>query len=309
MDSHISQYREQVRLLINSLTQVAKEKCFALKGGTAINLFVMDSPRLSVDIDLAYVPVSDRTTDLKAISEALDRIVTDLNTKAGIRAEKLRGQGEEIRIHVYSRETMIKIEVNHVWRGLLINPSELEVSERVEDEFGFAAINVVSRPDLYGGKVCAALDRQHPRDFFDIKMLMDSTGIASDIYYGFLAYLLGHNRPMADLLNPNWKNNTKIFETEFQGMTRQDFSLDELNTIPQQMLAELKRHFTQQDFDFLISYKQLEPEWRLFPYNIEHLPAIRWKQRNLRQLKEKNPEKWAASVEKLKVTLLCNWLN
>ncbi len=152
MDSHISQYREQVRLLINSLPQVAKEKCFALKGGTAINLFVMDFPRLSVDIDLAYVPVSDRTTDLKAISEALDRIVTDLNTKAGIRAEKLRGQGEEIRIHVYSRETMIKIEVNHVWRGLLINPSELEVSERVEDEFGFAAINVVSRPDLMVGR-------------------------------------------------------------------------------------------------------------------------------------------------------------
>ena len=52
-----SPYYAQVRLLVRELPVVAKETCFALKGGTALNLFVRDMPRLSVDIDLAYVPL------------------------------------------------------------------------------------------------------------------------------------------------------------------------------------------------------------------------------------------------------------
>ena len=50
-------YRRQVQLLIRVLPSIAEEACFALKGGTAINLFVRDMPRLSVDIDLTYLPV------------------------------------------------------------------------------------------------------------------------------------------------------------------------------------------------------------------------------------------------------------
>lgn len=53
---------------------VATEKEFALKGGTAINLFIRDMPRLSVDIDLTYVPVADRATSLKAIDAGMKRI-------------------------------------------------------------------------------------------------------------------------------------------------------------------------------------------------------------------------------------------
>ena len=53
-------YRGQVALLIRALPLVAEEPAFALKGGTAINLFVRDLPRLSVDIDLTYLPVEDR---------------------------------------------------------------------------------------------------------------------------------------------------------------------------------------------------------------------------------------------------------
>ena len=81
----IEQYVKQVRLLVNVLPYIAKEGCFALKGGTAINLFVRDLPRLSVDIDLAYLGFEGRETAFKNINAALQRIVNDLN-KVHLRA-------------------------------------------------------------------------------------------------------------------------------------------------------------------------------------------------------------------------------
>jgi hypothetical protein len=71
-------YKAQVDLLLQTIPYVAKEEIFALKGGTAINLFVRSMPRLSVDIDLTYLPIDDRETALKSISEGLLRIKTDL---------------------------------------------------------------------------------------------------------------------------------------------------------------------------------------------------------------------------------------
>ena len=64
-------YSAQVKLLVQALPEVAKETCFALHGGTAINLFVRELPRLSVDIDLTYVPIEPREISLRHINEAL----------------------------------------------------------------------------------------------------------------------------------------------------------------------------------------------------------------------------------------------
>lgn len=71
-------YKAQVNLLLQILPYVAKEEIFALKGGTAINLFVREMPRLSVDIDLTYIPVDSREIALQNIEEALNRIKTDI---------------------------------------------------------------------------------------------------------------------------------------------------------------------------------------------------------------------------------------
>jgi len=71
-------YRAQVELLLQTIPYVAKEEIFALKGGTAINLFIRSLPRLSVDIDLTYIPNNDRETALSEISEGLGRIKADL---------------------------------------------------------------------------------------------------------------------------------------------------------------------------------------------------------------------------------------
>lgn len=69
-------YRKQVSLLIKIVPLVAKEAVFALKGGTAINLFLRNMPRLSVDIDLTYLPVKDRAPplDLDSLSDAYSRV-------------------------------------------------------------------------------------------------------------------------------------------------------------------------------------------------------------------------------------------
>lgn len=137
-------YARQVRLLMAALPHVAKESCFALKGGTAINLFVQDFPRLSVDIDLAYKTYADRDTDLAAINDALMRITESLNGRPGITAIRQENKADEKRIIVNTSDAQIKIEVSPVWRGLLLPPTEMAVCEQVEIEYGFTTINVVS---------------------------------------------------------------------------------------------------------------------------------------------------------------------
>lgn len=172
-----SPYYRQVALLLKALPIVASERCFALKGGTAINLFIHDFPRLSVDIDLTYIPLESRDCALPNVRAALARIAEVLQHQAGISAALQTNNLDEMRIVVSSQEAQIKIEVSPVARGTLYAPEERDVVEAVEDEFGFATIQVVSLADLYGGKLCAALDRQHPRDFYDVKMLLETQGI------------------------------------------------------------------------------------------------------------------------------------
>lgn len=172
-------YKTQVDLLLQVLPYVAKEKIFALKGGTAINLFIRDMPRLSVDIDLTYLPLDTRDEALKNIQEGLNRIKTDIErnlTNVKVHTVPLNGE-TDVKLNVQSKNAQIKIEVNTITRGNVFPTEFMQVVESVQDEFGkFAAINVVSLAELYGGKICAAIDRQHPRDVFDVKLLMENEG-------------------------------------------------------------------------------------------------------------------------------------
>jgi len=274
-----SPYYRQVTLLVRTLPYVANESCFALKGGTAINLFIRNFPRLSVDIDLAYIPLESREVALPKVREALSRIATNLETHTAISAVLQTNNSDEMRIIVTTDDAQIKIEVSPVARGTLYPPQERDVVEAVEDEFGFAAIPVVSLPDLYGGKLCAALDRQHPRDFYDVKMLLDTQGIDRAIFNGFIAYLLSHNRPLSEVLNPRWKDISEPFHNEFSGMTFQDTSLEDLIEVP---------------------------DWNLAPEShIQHLPAVQWKLHNIGRMSEK---KRAQSLEKLE-RILEEWVS
>ncbi len=278
-------FSDQVRLLVALLPQVKEEKCFALKGGTAINLFVRDMPRLSVDIDLSYLPVEDRDVSLESIDAALKRIEASL-TKAmpGIRVKKalLSGTNYCIRLTIFHGNLSVKIEVTPVLRGSVHPPMEKEMSVNAEMEFGYANMQLLSFEDLYGGKLCAALDRQHPRDLFDIYYLLKNEGITKDIKNTFLVYLISHNRPIVELLAPRLQDISEMFEKEFAGMTSEEVSLDDLYSARDLMIKTLHASMNDNDRQFLLSLKEGTPKWELFAFpEAASLPAVRWKIFNL----------------------------
>lgn len=302
-----SVYYKQVSLLIRMLPVVATESVFALKGGTAINLFVRDFPRLSVDIDLAYLPLEPRDEALANVRASLTRISERINAQPDTNAVLQDNRSDELRIVVTSPMATIKIEVSPVARGTLHQAKVLHIKESVEDEFGYAEIPVVSLPDLYGGKLCAAMDRQHPRDLFDVQMLLEAEGITRDIFVGFLTYAIGHPRPINEVMAPNWQPLSERFHREFEGMTFAAVDLDTLASVRPKMVAALQTHFTERDHAFLLSFKQGEPNWSLFDYPaVADLPAVRWKLLNINRL-AKNRDKHAEQLTKLE-QVVNDWL-
>ena len=278
-------YYRQVALLLRMLPIVAEQRAFALKGGTAINLFIRDFPRLSVDIDLAYLPLEPRDAALLNARAALQQIVTNANAQPMLSASLHDNNPDELRVIVSSGGAVIKIEVSPVARGTLHEPKNLPVRAAVEDKFGYAEIAVVSLPDLYGGKLCAALDRQHPRDLFDVYMLLNHEGITREIFTGFLTYAMGHPRPIHELMAPRWKALTRSYKAEFAGMTNMAVTQAQLEQTRTNMVSALQTHFTERDRDFLLSFKRGTPDWRLFDEpGAAILPAVRWKLMNLERL-------------------------
>lgn len=132
-------YRAQVDLLIQVLPHVAKEDCFALKVGTAINLFVRDMPRLSVDIDLTYMPFDDRATALDGITAALPRIKQNADVAIpGIKINLVpQSDGQETKLTVQSSIAQIKVEVNTTMRGHVLPICKLDIAEKVELEWWY----------------------------------------------------------------------------------------------------------------------------------------------------------------------------
>lgn len=298
-----NKYHNQVELLVSVLPHIAKEKCFALKGGTAINLFERDMPRLSVDIDLQYIYVNNREKAFADINGALDRIAKSLE-KIGIKSV-LRENDYKIQKMICSNDiASIKIEPNYIIRGCSKPTRFVQISQKVQEVYGFAAINVLSFGELYGGKICAALDRQHPRDLFDVKLLLENEGINQSVKEGFLVALLGHNRPPHEILKPNIQDHKHLFEKEFFGMTEKDFSYEEHAETLCRLINTISTLFTEQDKQFLISFFSAEPQWNLLNIeNLQNLPAIKWKLRNLEQLRMNNIQKFEAQLQGLRKVL------
>ena len=294
-------YQKQVALLIRALPFVAQEDCFALKGGTAINLFVREMPRLSVDIDLTYLPVLARAESLAAIDAAMRRIAERLRpAMPGARITAVPLQSEQVvtRLLVRAGAAQIKIEVTPVMRGCVYDPELRSVSSAVEERFGFAEIQVVSFADLYAGKIVAALDRQHPRDLFDVRGLLACEGIDDLLRRAFLVYLLSHNRPLAELLAPNRNPMSVEFSRGFQGMTAEPVSLDELIAVRESLIDLAVGRMPEPHRRFLVSCERGEPDWQLLGVpNARDLPAVRWKQQNLDKLESAQRAKLVRQLE------------
>lgn len=288
-------YANQVQLLIKVLPVIASEPAFALKGGTAINFFYRDMPRLSVDIDLTYLPISDRRTSLRDIDETLDRIATAIGTHyPDITARRIAGGGRgDTRLQVISGGAAIKVETSPVTRGTVLPPVLMRVTDAVEAEFGFAEMPVVSFEDLFGGKIHAALDRQHPRDLYDIKLLYENEGLTDNLFRVFLVYAASSNRPLHELLNPNPIDLTAAFDKEFVGMTTEFIPKDVLAHVRTRLINDVQSRLRGPVADFLRSLQAGTPDYAIIglPATAQ-LPAVQWKSLNLSKLKAANPKKY-----------------
>lgn len=297
-------YSDQAHLLISVLPHIVKETCFALKGGTAINLFMRNMPRLSVDIDLTYLPVKDRDTSLKAIDTALINIESRVKKAipgSVITKKLLTGTKYCNRLLISREGVTIKIEVTPVLRGSVHPPQEKEISQNAEKEFGYVRMQLLSFEDLYAGKLCAALDRQHPRDLFDVHNLLKNEGISEKLKNTFLVYLISHNRPIAELLVPSLLDIRDLYEAEFKGMTFEDVSLEELYKTRDALVEIIHKELNQNDRKFLLSLKERAPNWDLFAFpEAASLPAVRWKLHNLVKM---NAEKKKDAYKKLEDVL------
>jgi predicted nucleotidyltransferase component of viral defense system len=294
-------YRNQVRLLMRVLPLVAEEKCFALKGGTAINLFVRDMPRLSVDIDLTYLPVQPRAESFAAVDAAMKQIAARITkTISGARTTETKSEGALTRLLVRADGAQIKIEVNPVIRGCVNEPDLRSVSEAVEEQFGFAEIQVVSFPDLYAGKIVAALDRQHPRDLFDVRDLLANEGIDDELRRAFVVYMLSHDRPMAEVLNPTRKDISDEFLRGFQGMTDKAVSKEELVAAREELIAEIVGKMPDAHKRFLLSFERGKSDWTLLDVaGASELPAVKWRMLNLKKRSAERAAEQIAQLEKV----------
>lgn len=301
----LDRYVRQVALLVRTIPEIAEEANFALKGGTAINLFVRNLPRLSVDIDLVYLPVAEREESLAAVKAGLERIAARVEKRPGLRAKPLAGNGTKM--EVSGGAVRVLIEANPVIRGTVFEAELRPVTPRVEEQFGFAEMLVVSMADLYAGKIAAALDRQHPRDLFDIHYLFETDGISDELFTAFLVYLVSHSRPPHEILAPHFQDLTSIYENDFVGMTVEEVPLATLEEVRQRLVDEIQhRARASSPSEFLLSFFALEPDWSKLPLetDVAALPAVRWKQRNLEILREREREKFDQQIADLKRLLL-----
>lgn len=296
-------YYEQVKLLLQVLPHVGAQEDFALKGGTAINLFYRDMPRLSVDIDLTYLPLIPREEALNAIQFSLKQIKQRIQRYD--RMIEVTENLEKFKLLCDNKKARIKIEVNPVMRGHFL-PVELKpLQPFAQDEFSqFVEISTLAQGELYGGKICAALDRQHPRDLFDLSPLLTEKFFPQDIKYGFIAALLSHDRPIHELLSPRFKLQEDIFNSQFEGMARTPYSYEQFLTDQTELPQTLLNTLSDDDKSFILAFKAGNPDWASFKYpEIQSLPAIQWKLLNIQKLANHNPSKDDKMISNLKSVL------
>lgn len=296
-------YQKQVQLLLDVLPEVAKETCFAMHGGTAINLFYRDMPRLSVDIDLTYVPLADRATTLQGINQALERVQQNIRAIRG--SIQIQHRADVCKLQVSEHDVLIKIEVNMVGRGLIASQIKMPLCDLAQEQFdAFCAIPIVPVAQLYGGKICAALDRQHLRDLFDVKLLLEEEGFTDEIKRGLIYGLLSSTRPVHEMLDPHLLDQRSAYENQFVGMSDTPFSYEDYESTRDTLIRIIRERMTDADKAFLLSFNRLEPDWTI--YDFQDYPSVQWKLLNLAKFKEKNPEEWQEQLGKLEALFKVN---
>ncbi|MFW9622648.1 nucleotidyl transferase AbiEii/AbiGii toxin family protein [Bacteroides graminisolvens] len=291
-------YRRQVALLIRIMPSVFRIKDFAVHGGTAINLFYKNMPRYSVDIDLTYIPITDRRTSIDVINTHLTQLKQMIErTVPGI---KVVHKPDVLKLQCSYEGAMVKIEVNGTKRGIIGATGDHMLCARAQNEFQMGCkARIVSFSQLYGGKITAALSRQHPRDLFDCKyMEIDNF---KDVKDGFMLCLLGSDKPIIESLRPNSIDQTEALEKQFAGMSDVPFSYADYEDARINLVKMVNDNLDSADKDFLLSFEVGNPIWNLCcAGDLSAYPSIRWKQQNIIKLKEINPQKHLDGINKLR---------
>jgi predicted nucleotidyltransferase component of viral defense system len=299
------EYLDVVRLLVRVAPVVFSVPGFALKGGSAINLFIRDLPRLSVDLDLVFTDHTvDRDQALATISSGVHTIAERAQAMGLQTHVPLRQNRDEAKLLIRQGRIEVKIEINQVLRGTLLPVGTVRMTPAARDQLkADLRLPVLAMEELYAGKLVAALDRNHPRDWFDILLLLRNEGLTPSIRRCFVAYLAAHNRPPHEILFGVEKPLTESFEREFSGMTALTVSAADLEQAQARVRYELPRLLDVDERRFLETLVRGDPEWfRLGIVHLARMPAIRWKLANLERLRNENPRKF-----KKQLTMLIDW--
>jgi hypothetical protein len=232
---------------------------------------------------------------LLLISEGIQRRIpgTEIISKIIHGTEVVRGL-------IVDREGVtIKIEPNLVLRGSVYPPEIKPLSKKAQDLFELSLQSRILSPyDLYAGKICAALDRQHPRDLFDVHLLLKGEGLKPEIRKAFIVYLVSHPRPMVEVLSPQEKDIRDTFEKEFKGMITETIPVEALETTRNDLVEKLREELTPDERRFIVSVKEGRPRWDLLELEgVENLPAVKWKLLNISRM---DPAKHQKAVHKLR---------
>ena len=185
-------------------------------------------------------------------------------------------------------------------RGVVHDPEVRTVSAAVEDAYGYAEMQIVSFEDLFAGKLHAALDRQHPRDLYDVTLLYENESLTQDLFHTFLIYVASSPRPAHELLDPNLIDLEQPYAREFEGMTRTPVPLATLLATRLKLVADLQSRLDDKARQFLLTLQDGEPDFAAIDRSqAADLPAVKWKLLNLNKLKRDNPEKHAAQRDAL----------
>lgn len=289
-------YKEQVRLLVRILPVIYRNEDFAIHGGTAINLFVKDLPRYSVDIDLTYIPLGQRDKSLEEIDEKLATI--NYQIQRSVPGIHIRVVPNKLLCTI--GRSNVKIEVNVIKRGIIGPTIEMPLCNKAQEEFGmFCKGRIVPLEQLYGGKIAAALNRQHPRDLFDYNY-MEKDNI-DWVKRGFIFALLGSDKPFLESLSPNIIDQQDALENQFRGMTDISFTYENYKNAREQLITSINSILSDEDKSFLVSFEDANPHWDKSVYSdFRHFPSVQWKLLNINNLKTLNPAKHLHKVNRLK---------
>ena len=291
-------YKKQVALLIRIMPSVYRIKDFAVHGGTAINLFHKNMPRYSVDIDLTYIPIHEREESMKNINEHLKTLKS--NIEKSIPGIKVIPKYDVLKLQCTLNGETVKIEVNGTKRGLIGMTEDKMLCDKAQQEFSMACkARTVSYSQLYGGKITAALSRQHPRDLFDCRYMEISS--FDEVKEGLMLCLLGSDKPIIESLQPNSIDQTDALENQFKGMSDVEFSYSDFEKARTNLITEVNEALTEVDKDFILSFEEGMPDWdKCCAGDLSNYPSVKWKLQNIIKLKKNNPQKHQQGINQLK---------